>query len=236
MRWIGWYCGVPVAAIVGGVCGVASLAVLGLVWSLAVPVAVFFGLLYAALGALWVGNLAAVDGSRGRLGLVLAVSGLSGVISFVVVFAGAAWFTLPVSLIALLGAVFVGVVVAVSVAVWRFRAPRGRLRWRGSVALVVAGVWAVALFLVSPGVPWGPSLREAVLGPYWASGAGGATELAVAVSLVVAVAGIIWAVRRTVSGISGYEIERDAALTLSLVALSMPVFILMLRLFPTEGP
>lgn len=236
MRWLGWYVGVPVAALVGGVCGTWSLLVLGLSWALAVPVSIFFGVLYAALCATWMGNLTASDETRGRLALVLVVSATSGLLASIAVVAAASSLMLPLSLIEMLGSIFAVVAMATSVAVWRFRGPRGRLGWRGATVLALAGVWAVTLFLVSPGVEWGLGLREAMFGSYRAAGYGGTIEWAVAAGLVVAVSGIVWVAWQTFRGISGHGVERDAVVTLVLVALSMPVFILVLRLFPAEGP
>lgn len=237
MRRIRWWIGVPLAVFVGGILGAWPILPLGLVWSLAVPLSVFFGVMCAGLCAVWTGNLMDFSGTRSRITPVLISSVVSAVVAVAVVIAVARF--LRSSLLEMLLMGFAVVAVGTSFAVWRFRGPRGRLGWGGIVVLVLAGVWAVALFLISPGIDgyfFDLGLKEAVLGPYRAAGYGDTTEWAVAVSVTVALAGIVAAAWLTKRGISGHEIERDAALTLSLVVLSMPIFILMLNLFPAEGP
>ena len=234
MRRLGWYLGVPVAASVGGAAGAWTVLPLGLGWTLAIPLALFFGALSAGLCAAWVGNLTAMDGMRSRLPVVLVFATVSVVGADVVVPRLSRFLPLSLFLVGIL--IFAVVGLGTSFAVWRFRAERGALGWSGGVTLALAGVWAVVLFLTSPAVDSDVGLRKAILGPYRAAGYGGATEWAVAASLLVALAGVIWVVWLTVGSVLGREIKRDAVGTLALVGLTMPVFILMLYLFPPGEP
>lgn len=213
------YAVVFIVALVGGVAGSAPVYVMGLVVPVTVvgPLALLVGSLLATLFAGWATNL--VGRGRSRLFAIFGVSLLAAVVALLLRFAGA-WavntFEMGLGigstlLVYLPGAIFFSVMTAV--AALRLRGPGGRLGWDGAAALVLSACGSIFLLLVNPIVPVVPPAQY-VLVNY---------EIVVWASLAVAVLGLLavaWCYSR---GVSGRELARDAAVTLSLLAALLPV-------------
>lgn len=209
---------VAVAAVLGVVVGILVLT-MGLVvpFQVVVPLAQVAGALAAALGAAWVGNLFVED--RSRLLPVVAVTEASAVVVLVVAF-GAAFLPglgahLSFAPTITAAVLCVGVIsVGAAVAALRLRGPRGRLGWDGAAALLASAV--VFVLGVSVGgaglIPGVPDIRVEALGY------GGL----VGISAFTMAAGTALLVLRSGRYSPGYELGRDAAATLVLVAAILP--------------
>lgn len=225
MKVVLWTVGVPTAALMGVLLGFFSFVVVGLTVPMVIvwPLTLCIGALVAAVAATWTGNLSSPDGTRGRLPAIFLVSEIAAAISAVAVLV--LWNSVPPFLY---GVPLLVVAAAASIATWRLRGAKGRLGWTGVASLAVFIVGAALLFALSPG---GNAALETVLGieaPMMSIPGGPVSSVSygmlVWTGLTILVLGTLLVAGSLRS--SGHELSRDAGVTLALVGLVPPVFIL----------